>query len=156
MLDTSLIFDGTPPKTGVAITATAPSTNVIDMLVARDVGAGEADLEIHVQVMAAFTAAGAATLQVSFQGSADNATFYDMLLSPVIPKASLVVGAKVFRYEWPRDQLLNPTNTPFRYYRLNYVVATGPFTAGSVFSFVTGLGDRQDFIAYPNNYNVGA
>ena len=154
MIDLNLIFDGTPPTTGVAITTTRASTNVLDMLVARDIGVG-AELELHVQVLQAFTAAGAATLQVAYQTSADNATFVDIMLSPIIPVASLTVGAALFRYKVPVFQLLD-TGTPNRYHRLNYTVATGPMTAGTVFSYMTGGFDRQAFRAYPAGYSIDA
>lgn len=154
MIDANLIFDGTLPNTGVAITATAASTNVLDFLVARDISNADPDLEVRVEVMAAFTAAGAATLQIALQGSADNATFYDLILSPVMTKANLIVGAKVFRTKIPYDNLNNTAIVPARYYRLNYTVATGPFTAGTVFSYLSA--DRPNTPVYPRNFNVGA
>lgn len=154
MIDLNLIFDGTPPATGAAITVTRASTNVLDMLANRDIGAGD-ELELHVQVQTAFTAAGAATLQIAYQTSVDNVTFVDIMLSPVIPVASLIVGARLFRYKVPPFQLLD-TGTPNRYHRLNYTVATGPMTAGAVFAYMTGGGDRQVTNNYPPGYTVGA
>lgn len=146
MLDANNLFE---PVTGTAITASADSTNTLDMLVNRDVGAG-AMLEIHVQTLQAFTAAGAATLQISLQGSTDNATFNDILVSPVYPKASLVAGIGLFRYTFPVYQL-NET-APGRYYKLRYTVATGPFTAGKLTAYLTGMFDRNVFYAYPRNF----
>jgi hypothetical protein len=154
MLDATLIFDGTLPATGAALTVTRASTNVLDSLVARDMSNGEPDIEVLVKVTTAFTAAGAATLQIAFQGSADNITFHDLLLSPVIPVASLIVGAKIMRYKWPYDQQLNTGVLPDRYYRLNYTVATGPFTAGAIMAYAAA--DRENFVVYPRNFNVGA
>lgn len=151
MLDTNLLFE---PVLGTAVTVTAASTNVIDMLSARDVGAGD-DLEAHVAVLTAFTAAGAATMQIAYQTSPDNITFVNVLLSPVIPVASLVVGAPIFRYKVPVFQVLD-TGTPNRYHRLNYTIATGPMTAGVLTAYMTGGGDRQVFNAYPRGYNIGA
>jgi len=150
MLDANLIFDGTPPATGIAITATRVSTNVLDFLALRDIGVGD-DLELHVQIMAALT--GGTSLQIAYQGSQDNITFYDLLLSPVILAAALLVTGKIFRYKVPLDQLNNTNKMPSRYHRLNYIVV-GPFTGGSVMAYMTGGGDRQAFVAYPNNYNV--
>ena len=160
MIDASLIFDGTldttgaAGPTGVAITTTRVSTNVIDWQVARDVGVND-DLEVHVIVTTAFTAAGAATLQIEYQTSTDNSTFYGVLLSEAYPVANLVAGAPIFRYKVPLAQLLQPNTPqkPARYARLNYTVATGPMTAGAVTAFITGMDDRQSFIPYGPNYS---
>lgn len=158
MLDASLIFDGTIATdgsgvpSGVALTVTRASTNVLDMLANRDIGVGD-ELELHLNVLTAFTAAGAATLQVAYQTSADNATFVDIMLSPLYPVANLVPGARIFAYKLPVSQLLDDA-TPNRYHRLNYTVATGPFTAGAIFAYVTGGGDRQSFRVYGPNYNI--
>lgn len=155
MLDLSLVFDGTfSPSTGVAITTTRASTNVLDMLANRDIGAG-AHLELHCVVTTAFTAAGAATLQIAYQTSADNATFVDIMLSPIYPVANLVLGAAIFRYKVPPFQLLD-TGTPNRYHRLNYTVATGPMTAGAVIAYMTGMDDRQVTSNYPSGYSIDA
>lgn len=155
MIDAQLVFDGTLPNTGQAITASAASTNVLDLGVNADRGAGiSRNLDIHVQVLENFAAAGAATLQVAFQVSTDNATWKDLLLSPVFAKADLVIGAKVFRVGVPFDGLNNTSITGWRYCRLNYTVATGPFTAGKVISYLTAGGDRQSHVAYPIGYNT--
>lgn len=46
-----------------------------------------------------------------------------------------------------------PANIP-RFYRLNYVVATGPFTAGTIEAFLTDqvLSDNQ--VGYQRNFVV--
>jgi hypothetical protein len=157
MIDALLIFDGTldttgaAGPTGVAITVTRTSTNVIDFAVARDVGVNS-DLEVHVVTTTAFAAAGAATLQIEYQTSADNATWVGVLDSPTYAVADLVVGALIMRYKVPLFQL-NDKGTPNRYHRLNYTVATGPMTAGAVTSFITGMDDRNNFIPYGPNYS---
>ena len=57
------------------------------------------------------------------------------------PVANLVAGSRIFAFKLPIAQL-NDIGLPNQYHRLNYTVSTGPFTAGTLFSFVTGAGDR--------------
>lgn len=132
-IDKLLEFD----PAGTAITATAASTNVFDLSNQRDLSIGD-HLTAVIAVQTAFTAAGAATLTVQFQGSVDNSTWTTYAQTDAIPKANLVAGATI--------ALPIPAVPPHaaglpRYLRLNYAVATGPFTAGAVQSdFVL---DRQ-------------
>lgn len=158
MLDANLIFDGTlPPAAGAAITVSRASTNVLDMLANRDIGAGmAAPTGLHVKVTQAFTAGGAATLQIAYQTSPDNATFVDIMLSPIIPVASLVLGAPMFIYRVPQFQL-NDTGTPNRYHRLNYTVATGPMTAGAVFAYLAaGMDQDSSNSVYTSGFSIDA
>lgn len=151
MLDANLFFD---PFPGTAITATGYSANKIDFGVARDVGAGiKGPLEIHVQVRAAFTAAGAATLQIELHGSAANIVYSEFLVSPVYTKANLTAKRGLFRYRFPVNQLNIPI-PPCEYYRLKYTVATGPFTAGTLVAWIVAGGDRDMRQEYPNNYTA--
>lgn len=157
MIDASLLLDGTVSAAGVvagsAITVTRASTNVLDLLSARDIGGGD-DIEMHVQVLTAFTAAGAATLEIAFQTSATaGGTYVDLIRSPVIAVADLTVGSQVFRYKLPVMQL-NEKTSPKQFIRLNYTVSTGPMTAGAIFAYLTGGGDRQVTYTYPNNYTA--
>lgn len=160
MLDKNLIFDGTLDTagagvvTGAALTVDRVSTNVLDMLSARDVGVGD-DLEVHVMVGTAFTAAGAATLQIAYQTSADDSTYVDLLFSPIYAVANMTAGQGLFRVKVPIAQL-NDTGTPNRYHRLSYDVTTGPFTAGTIIAYMSGGSDRQSFRPYGPNYVVGA
>lgn len=141
ILDKNLLF--TP--TAQAITVTAPSTDVIDLGVAENIGIGDdPSIEILVLCLQTFTAAGAATLQVAIQGSPDNATWTDMAMTNAIGKASLVAGAEVAR--WSMPSLIAGQAMP-RYLRLNFTVATGPMTAGTIYAGL--LLDRQENYAYP-------
>lgn len=159
MIDIQQIFDGTISAagvaTGVAITNTRVSTNVLDFLVARDMGiAGE--LELHVQVLTALT--GATSLKINLEvGATDVGTFYSIIESPVIPVAQLIAGVPIFRYRFPPNEVLNATagvlNAPGRYARLNYTVV-GTFGAGTVFSYLNAAPDRQQINFYPTNYNA--
>lgn len=107
-----------------AITATADSTNIID-LGAAGVDKGEPVL-LDAVVEDAFTAAGAATLTVSVITAADAAftTPETLITTAAIGKATLVRG-----YRLPINVL--PANVK-RYVKLNYAVGTGPMTAGKI------------------------
>ena len=79
--------------TGQAVTATANSTNVVDLSLARDIGEGES-LYVQFTVGTAFTAAGSATLTPTVVVSAA-----DTLTTPTtigtggtIAVASLIAG----------------------------------------------------------------
>lgn len=157
MLDLNLIFDGTPPATGVAITTTRDSTNIIDLGALKDSGVGE-EIEINVQLLATFLTL--TSLQVKLQACPTvGGTYTDILLSPVIPAAQLLVGMSIFQTVLP--PLTQPNaqvnaNYPVlsRFIKLNYVVAGSAATAGSVFSYLTGAMDRQKSFAYPRGYAI--
>lgn len=119
-----------------AITASAASTNVIDLGpinqgMRRDIGPGTA-IPLVAQVTADFAAAGAATLSLALQVD-DNSGFTSpktVHTTAAIPVASLKAG-----YQMPLDWV--PFGTDERYLRLNYTVSTGPFTAGTITAGVT-------------------
>lgn len=129
-----------------AVTATAASTNVIDFgatgkpiggaaNLRRDLGRGK-PVPFRAQVTEAFLAAGAATLTVTLETD-DNEAFATpktVWTSAAIAKASLVPG-----YVFAVDYL--PRGTDERYFRLNYTVATGPFTAGKITAGVVLAGE---------------
>lgn len=133
------------------VTATAVSTNTIDLLQARELGDGE-EIEFYVNVEQTVTAAGAATLtiQVITSASANLSTPTVLEQTDAIPKASLAapqtIFLKVFR------AFINTLGQ--RYLGLNYVVATGPLTAGI---FSAGLlidGQSKAAKAYPAGFVV--
>lgn len=128
-----------------AITTTAVSTDVIDAgatknaAIGRDLGGGT-QLFLEVTIGATFTAAGAGTLTIALQDSADNATFADVLTTPALALASLVVGQ---RFYIPLPAKMR------RYIRANYTVATGPMTAGTLSAqIVDGMTVER---AYPDS-----
>lgn len=157
MIDALLMFDGAQSAAGVfagaALTVTRVSTNVLDLLVARDIGIDDM-VELHVGVAVAFTAGGAATLTVTLQYSADNATFVDVISTAAVPVANLTAGQQLFRVAMPLNQPGSFGGTPPRYLRLNYTVATGPMTAGTIYAYLTGMRDRNAAPVYPKNYTV--
>jgi len=138
IIDKYLQFD-----CAAAITATQASTNVVDLSSSRDIAIGE-PLQLVCTIVTSFAAAGLATLQVQLQTSPDNATWVNLVESDLLPVANLTAGAEVLR-------------TPLalgiqRYIRINYVVATGPMTAGAVTAEL--VIDRQAVAAYPSGFNA--
>ena len=138
IIDKYLQFDS-----AAAITATQASTNVVDLSSSRDIGIGE-PLQLVCTIVTSFAAAGLATLQVQLQTSSDNATWVTLVESDLLAVANLTAGSEVLR-------------TPLalgvqRYLRLNYVVATGPMTAGAVTAEL--VIDRQAVAAYPSGFNA--
>lgn len=135
ILDNELTFSNAQ-----AVTATAASTNVVDLGVDRDIGVGE-PVFLAVQVGTAF--AGLTSLTVTLQTSDDNSTWTDLYQSAAIPVASLVAGAQPVRFVVP--------SSTGRYLRVNYtVVGTG--TAGTVTASL--LLGPDGYRAYPSGSPV--
>lgn len=171
ILDKNLEFD----PSGTAITSTAVSTNVFDLhgsgLVpapsssvkpGRDIGGGSASGPtpmLLVLVNTTFTASGAATLNVQFQAAPDNGSggvgsYATYAESGTIALASLVAGNTILNIDVPR--ILPAPNTPAllpRWLRLNYVVATGPFTGGALQAYIVLT--RDDQVSYIPGVTVG-
>lgn len=123
-----------------AITASADSTNVIDLGVPgtpfdaaaplnQDVGKGN-PIPFLVQVTEAMTAAGAATLTINVSTGATTALGTTIASVGPIAVADLVAG-----YQSAIHVL--PNKITERYLGIEYVVATGPMTAGTVTAGIT-------------------
>ena len=116
-----------------AVTATAYSTNVIDRGPIAAFGyAGAAEtIPILLDVETTFTAGGSATMTIQVlsgtSATAGSGTVVLHYQSFAIPVASLVAGADINRL----FRLGIPTNCG-RYVYLQYVIATGPMTAGAI------------------------
>lgn len=151
ILDKNLELD--PPLS--AITVSRASTNAIGFPAAADLANGT-PIRILCAVDVPFTAGGAATLQITLRGAPDNGgvpgAFTDYALSPVIALANLTAGKKLVGFDLPRK----PPGVEFAalpaWYELFYTVATGPFTAGSVFAYLDLGNDEQ--VAYPSGFSV--
>ncbi|EIA3204251.1 hypothetical protein K7D44_002373 [Salmonella enterica] len=114
-----------------AVTASAASTDVIDLGpidgTSRDIGVGY-PLEFWANVNTTATAGGAATLNVQLQTSPDNSTWTTLYDSGTLALAALTAGKRLFSAKVPAGVQ--------RYLRVNYVVGTGPLTAGA---FTSGI-----------------
>src|SRR5215472_8029869 len=132
MIDSQQIFD---TLTGVAITTSRDSTNILDFGAQRDVGVGW-ELELHVKILQAFDNGATPTLQISLQGAQSAAgTYYDLVMSPVYTGANMqTLGKALFRINIPPINQLNYAGTvpSPRCLKLRYTVASGPFTTGTV------------------------
>ncbi len=173
IMDKLLEFD---PFT--VITATRVSTNVLDVgvlnaqnpsgLQQRDMGpsyTGDDSLDVLIQVGdTALDASGSATLTVAIQAAVDAGsggssqvpgTFYDQVTTTAIGKANLIAGTQILRVPLPRWQIaVAGVLTRPRFYRINYTVATGPFTAGSIGAWLISSGGRQDNYSYLSGFNA--
>lgn len=146
IIDTYSTFD----PAGTLITAGGPSTNTLDMqAVPHDTGIGN-PLRVVVLSNGAFAAGGAATLNIQIQGSPDNATWTTYAESGALSIAQLnaTAGGASTLYAMNVNLPGRVGAIMPRYYRLNYVVGTGPFTAGAVTAW---LGEQPDQIVnYPS------
>ena len=168
-------------STAQAVTATAASTNIYDVtgagsgnapnmiggvtstgnaLIGFDIGAGDgfAIPELFWNVNTAFTAGGAATLTIAIQAAPDNGsnapgTWSTIVQTAAIPVANLTAGSG--------GQFQIPEISPDmgfgeampRFYRVNYTVATGPFTAGAISAnIVLNPSQATKIQNYPANY----
>jgi len=113
-----------------AVTATAASTNVIDLTVAGDAIDGEAYLVVAVQTTM-LASAGAASLIASLETSTDEAFTSPVVLftSAAVAKSALVAGYVLARVRIPVGVL--------RYLRVKYTKVTNDFSAGNMDAFIT-------------------
>lgn len=116
-----------------AITATATSTDTLDLQ-----KASTSVNRLPVLVRGKNLSPTTATVTVQLQQSSDNSTWETVETSRAYTGAELNAGTVA--------EVMLPVK-PKRYVRLNYVVASGPFTLGTVFSHIS---DHRDVnAAYP-------
>ena len=141
IFDKSLLFSNDQ-----AVTATAASTNVVDLGVSRDIGIGT-PIEVWCSVTNTTVSAGSTTLVVDLQTDTDVAfgTAVNLITTAAIAKATLVAGYEIFKIKMPMGVL--------RYLRLNYTVAVANFSAGN---FRAGLILNRQALVYPaSGLNTG-
>lgn len=147
IIDNLLLFSSAQNLT----TGTEVSTNVIDLLNARDMGIGDNPaLKIAAYVTTAFSSTDSATLTFQAQGSTDNVTFTVYAQSRAYTAGELTIGSKLFPIDWPH-RAPDSASMP-RYLRLAYVCGALHFTPGALTSMI--VIDRQDAPAYPAGINI--
>jgi hypothetical protein len=162
ILDGLLQFTGTAGtvSTDSPTTGTQQSTNVIDLVNARDMGIGD-DPALKLMVVIQTTFASGTSLELQLQGAPDNGSgapgsYTTMWDSGAIAEASLVAGRYLANIDMPRTLLATPSNPSAaqalpRFLRLQYVTV-GTHTAGQLYGFL--VLDRQDQITYPAGINI--
>ena len=121
-----------------ALTATAASTNYIDVGHTGNWGPGVEEIEVIVQVDVALTSGAGSTLVAALQTD-DNTSFSSaasLATTGTIAKASLVAGYQVAHWRIP-------VSGAERYIRIYYTVGTADFTAGSISAFVVAGGQTN-------------
>ena len=109
----------------------------------RDIGIGDDPaMKLLVQVTVAFNVT--ASMTVSFQGAPDSGTgtpgsFVTYATGPTILLAGLVVGARLFDIDWPRQ---SSGTVPPRFVQLSYGAGAGTNTLGRLLG--TAVLDRFD------------
>lgn len=126
---------------GQTITTTADSSNVLDLLTARDLGLGDdPGLELLVQVQTAMVSAGGATLTITLKGSTDNSSYSIYASSRLLTVADMTTpGARLMQFSLPGPVASDALP---RYLKLTFTTATSTFSAGAIFAAL--VLDRQD------------
>lgn len=136
-----------------APTVTAVSTNTLDLQSNRDAGAGE-EMHLIILVKTQPTAAGAATVRFQLISSASANLSSPTVLGQTddIPKVNLVPGVSIIHVPMARFTL---GGLGQRYIGCQYVISTGPLTAGSFDAFlVVDLAGLPAGTVYTANQNI--
>lgn len=150
-------YDAAGLGVGVAVTNITGIVGGATAAFGNDIGGGGPNNagapQLMVNVGSTFTAAGAATLQVQLQAAVDAGNgapgAWDTIVeTDALPVALLTAGQQIANFTVPKRY---PGQGFPRFYRVNYVVATGPMTAGAISTsaLLTGIDDNP---IYPANY----
>ena len=150
------VYDTAGLGVGVAVTNITGIVNNAAATFGNDLGSGgplASGPQVAAYVGTAFTAGGAATLQVALQSAVDNGsggagTWKTELQTDAYALATLVAGAKIADFTVPPQY---PGVGFPRFYRLYYTVATGPMTAGTISTSALLTGIDNPMIS-PANY----
>lgn len=149
------VYDTAGVGVGVAAPNISGSINGTAVVFGQDIGGGGPNAsapQLMVFVGTAFTAGGSATMQVQLQCAVDSGggtpgTWDTIVETDTIAVALLTAGQFLAKYTVPTRY---PGQGFPRFYRVNYVVATGPMLTGTInASLLTGIDDEP---AYPANY----
>lgn len=144
-----MIFDSTNLFSDAqAVTASAASTNVIDLgatdtpkhaaaAIVRDIGKGT-PIQLRVQVVANFNTLTSIVVGVQTDTADSFGSATTVLSSPAVPLASLVAG-----YVFPIT--IVPRGTLERYVRLYYTVAGTAATLGQITAGFVFANDEREF-----------
>jgi hypothetical protein len=142
MLDVNTKFSAAQAVTSTGDTA---STNIYDNGSANVAEVGlTSELWVNASVNTTVTSAGAATVAVVLQDSADGSTWADVLAGATFALAALTAGANLLTVQ-------PPVGTR-RFLRIAYRVGTAALTAGSFNAFISL--DVQRNISRPSGFTV--
>jgi hypothetical protein len=115
-------------STDQVVTVTAPSTDIVDQKAAGDAYKA---CWLYIHTKAAATAAGAATVNFQIQTDSDEAfgTVETLWDSGAVALADMALNSNPVKVRLPVGLK--------RYWRVNYVVGTGPLLTGTFDAFVT-------------------
>ena len=115
-------------------------------------GNGIGSPKIFCDVGTAMTSTNSATLNVQFQGSTDNSTWTTYVETGAMAATRLTANTRIASFDWP--PVPAGVSLP-RYVRLNYVVATGVFSTGTIFAGVALELNQNNVGLYPENFAIG-
>ncbi|HEV2133797.1 MAG TPA: hypothetical protein VGR47_05995 [Terracidiphilus sp.] len=143
MVDSELVFG---EAQAVTSTGDTPSTNSYDTGGANLGPAGMTGENLWVQGICSTTptSSGGATIQAVLQDSADNSSFADVAVGPVLPYTAVAAGTQQLAIQPPPNMR--------RYWRVVWRIGTAALTAGKFDAFITNT--YQNNVAQPSGFSV--